>query len=129
MVVMANTPHGVIDLPLGQRLTGINAALALPRTLWPVSLSKQELFWFSSRLRYRENSSALTVADMAPSATETVTVTQPPLKLHSTTSGTGDYKQLQAHSVDREAEEGRKAGIKGAKVRVTIRPSVPLSLF
>lgn len=54
---------------------------------------------------------------MAPSATETVTVTQPPLKLHSTTSGTGDYKQLQAHNVDRDAEEGKKEGIKGAKVR------------
>lgn len=54
---------------------------------------------------------------MAPSATETITVTQPPLKLHSTTSGTGDYKQLQAHNVDRDAEEGRKEGIKGAKVR------------
>lgn len=56
------------------------------------------------------------IADMAPSATETVTVTQPPLKLHSTTSGTGDYKQLQAHNVDRDAEEGKKEGIKGAKV-------------
>lgn len=52
---------------------------------------------------------------MAPSAIETVTVTQPPLKLHSTTSGTGDYKQLQSHNVDRDAEEGRKAGVKGAK--------------
>lgn len=54
---------------------------------------------------------------MAPSATETITVTQPPLKLHSTKSGTGDYKQLQAHNVDRDAEEGRKEGIKAAKVR------------
>lgn len=54
---------------------------------------------------------------MAPSATETITVTQPPLKLHSTQSGTGDYKQLQAHNVDRDAEEGRKEGIKAAKVR------------
>lgn len=54
---------------------------------------------------------------MAPSATETITVTQPPLKLHSTRSGTGDYKQLQAHNVDRDAEEGRKEGIKAAKVR------------
>jgi len=54
---------------------------------------------------------------MAPSATETITVTQPPLKLHSTTSGTGDYKQLQAHNVDRDAEEGRKEGIRAAKVR------------
>ncbi|KAI7776770.1 hypothetical protein LA080_004488 [Diaporthe eres] len=52
---------------------------------------------------------------MAPSATETITVTQPPLKLHSTKSGTGDYKQLQAHNVDRDAEEGRKEGIKAAK--------------
>lgn len=54
---------------------------------------------------------------MAPSATETITVAQPPLKLHSTQSGTGDYKQLQAHNVDRDAEEGRKEGIKAAKVR------------
>jgi hypothetical protein len=55
---------------------------------------------------------------MAPSATETtIAVTQLPLKLHSTTSGTGDYKQLQAHNVDRDAEEGRKEGIKAAKVR------------
>lgn len=54
---------------------------------------------------------------MAPSATETITVPQPLLKLHSTQSGTGDYKQLQAHSVDRDAEEGKKEGIKAAKVR------------
>lgn len=62
---------------------------------------------------------------MAPSATETITVTQPPLKLHSTQSGTGDYKQLQAHNVDRDAEEGRKEGIKAAKVRRThqVRPT------
>lgn len=66
---------------------------------------------------------------MAPSATETVTVTQPPLKLHSTTSGTGDYKQLQAHNVDRDAEEGRKAGIKGAKVRGSHQMQPPSSLF
>lgn len=58
---------------------------------------------------------------MAPSATETITVptvTQPVLKLHSTQSGTGDYKQLQSHDYDKEAEEGRKEGFSAAKVRV-----------
>lgn len=65
---------------------------------------------------------------MAPSATETITVTQPPLKLHSTKSGTGDYKQLQAHNVDRDAEEGRKEGIKAAKVREPGYSPPPLCL-
>lgn len=53
---------------------------------------------------------------MAPSATETVTVTQPTLRLHSTQSGTGDYKQLQPHSFDKEAEEGKKEGFSAATV-------------
>lgn len=55
---------------------------------------------------------------MAPSATETimVPVTQPVLKLHSTQSGTGDYKQLQADKYDKEAERAGKEGFKGAKV-------------
>lgn len=56
---------------------------------------------------------------MAPSATETITTHEAPavLKLHSTQSGTGDYKQLQPHGFDREAEEGKKAGFEAAKVR------------
>lgn len=56
---------------------------------------------------------------MAPSATETITVptvTQPLLKLHSTQSGTGDYKQLQTHDYDKDAEAGRKEGFSAAKV-------------
>lgn len=54
---------------------------------------------------------------MAPSATETATTQQeaPLLTLHSTKSGTADYKQLQTHDIDKEAEEGRKEGVKGAK--------------
>ncbi|ROV93221.1 hypothetical protein VMCG_08710 [Cytospora schulzeri] len=52
---------------------------------------------------------------MAPSATETITVTQPVLKLHSTQSGTGDYKQLQPHDYDKEAEEGKREGFEAAK--------------
>lgn len=58
---------------------------------------------------------------MAPSAVETVTTQEAPavLKLHSTQSGTGDYKQLQAHGIDREAEEGRKPGFEAAKVRIS----------
>lgn len=54
---------------------------------------------------------------MAPSATETITATQPALKLHSTQSGAADYKVLQTHSYDKDAEEGRKAGFSAAKVR------------
>lgn len=55
---------------------------------------------------------------MAPSATETITKQDSPavLKLHSTQSGTGDYKQLQAHGIDRDAETGKK-GFEAAKVR------------
>lgn len=41
------------------------------------------------------------------------------LKLHSTQSGTGDYKQLQPHSFDKDAEEGKLEGFQGAKVRRT----------
>lgn len=56
---------------------------------------------------------------MAPSATETVTIQPeaPVLKLHSTRSGTGDYKALAPHDFDREAEEGKKEGFGAAKVR------------
>lgn len=54
---------------------------------------------------------------MAPSAT--VTVTQPVLKLHSTQSGTGDYKVLQPLDYDKEAEEGNKEGFEAATVRKT----------
>lgn len=58
---------------------------------------------------------------MAPSAVETVTTTEqrevPVLKLHSTQSGLGDYKQLQPHGLDKDAEEGKLEGFKGAKVR------------
>lgn len=56
---------------------------------------------------------------MAPSATETVTAqeTTPVLKLHSTQSGTGDYKQLQPHGFDKDAEEGNKEGFEAATVR------------
>ncbi len=50
---------------------------------------------------------------MAPSAVETVTITQlPTLKLHS---GLGDYKELLPVSYDKDAEEG-KNGVAGAKV-------------
>ncbi|PSS05274.1 TfdA family taurine catabolism dioxygenase TauD [Coniella lustricola] len=55
---------------------------------------------------------------MAPSATETVTTTQPEaplLTLHSTKSGSADYKQIQSVAFDKDAEEGRKEGIEGAK--------------
>lgn len=56
---------------------------------------------------------------MAPSAVETVTQQEAPLlTLHSTKSGTADYKQLQAHDFDKEAEEGRKEGVEGAKVNM-----------
>lgn len=57
---------------------------------------------------------------MAPSAVATTTTEQaqaPVLKLHSTQSGTADYKQLQPHSFDKEAEEGKREGFSGAKVR------------
>lgn len=56
---------------------------------------------------------------MAPSAVETVTTQEIPavLKLHSTQSGTGDYKQLQPHDFDKEAETGKKKGFEAAKVR------------
>lgn len=60
---------------------------------------------------------------MAPSAVETVTTEQievPVLKLHSTQSGTGDYKQLQPHGFDKEAEEGKLEGFERAKVRIII---------
>lgn len=54
---------------------------------------------------------------MAPSAVETVTVPDvQSLKLHSTQSGTGDYKQLQTHGFDKDAEEGRKEGFEAATV-------------
>lgn len=46
---------------------------------------------------------------MAPSATQTTTQEAPAvLKLHSTQSGTGDYKQLQQHglSLDDEVSKG-----------------------
>lgn len=59
---------------------------------------------------------------MAPSAIETITTEQreaPVLKLHSTQSGSADYKQLQPHSFDKDAEEGKLEGFKGAKVRRT----------
>lgn len=61
---------------------------------------------------------------MAPSAIETITTEQrdaPVLKLHSTQSGTGDYKQLQSHSFNKEAEEGKLEGFGGAKVRRNAR--------
>lgn len=62
---------------------------------------------------------------MAPSAVETITTTEqreaPVLKLHSTQSGTGDYKQLQPHSFDKDAEEGKLEGFGGAKVRRNAR--------
>lgn len=66
---------------------------------------------------------------MAPSATETVTVVQreaPVLKLHSTQSGTGDYKQLQPHGLDMEAEQGKKEGFEAAKVRRKTNFQIPL---
>lgn len=55
---------------------------------------------------------------MAPAAVETITTTTAPavLKLHSTQGGTGDYKQLQPHGFDREAEEGKKEGFEAATV-------------
>ncbi len=54
---------------------------------------------------------------MAPSATETVVVTEAPtLRLHSTSAATGDYKELLPVSYDKEAEEGR-TGFGAAKVR------------
>ena len=54
---------------------------------------------------------------MAPSAIETVTVTETPviLKLHTTQGATGDYKELLPVSYDKEAEEGKK-GFSAAKV-------------
>lgn len=61
---------------------------------------------------------------MAPSAIQTLTTEQrevPVLKLHSTQSGTGDYKQLQPHSFDKDAEEGKLEGFQGAKVRRNAR--------
>lgn len=67
---------------------------------------------------------------MAPSAVETVTTQDTPavLKLHSTQSGTGDYKQLQPHGFDKEAEAGEKEGFEAAKVRIP--PSqCPISLL
>lgn len=72
---------------------------------------------------------------MAPSAVETVTTQEAPvLKLHSTQSGTGDYKQLQPHGFDKEAEEGKKEGFEAATVRrhsrnrtqVSCQPSLAL---
>ncbi|CAN8102080.1 unnamed protein product [Discula destructiva] len=51
---------------------------------------------------------------MAPSATETITTQAAPvLKLHSTQSGTGDYKQLQQHGFDKDEEE--RKGFEAAK--------------
>ena len=55
---------------------------------------------------------------MAPSAVETVTVTQPasvPLKLHTTKAAAGDYKELLPVSYDKDAEDGKK-GFSAAKV-------------
>lgn len=48
---------------------------------------------------------------MAPSAVETITVPvseAPVLKLHSTQSGTGDYKELSTRGFDKESEAGKK---------------------
>lgn len=59
---------------------------------------------------------------MAPSATETVTAQDAApavLKLHSTQSGTGDYKQLQSHGFDKDAEAGKK-GFEAATVRINL---------
>ena len=56
---------------------------------------------------------------MAPSAVETITVPvseAPVLKLHSTQSGTGDYKELSTRGFDKESEAGKK-GWQAAKVR------------
>lgn len=56
---------------------------------------------------------------MAPAAVETITATPAApvvLKLHSTQGGTADYKQINPHGFDREAEEGKKAGVQAATV-------------
>jgi hypothetical protein len=62
---------------------------------------------------------------MAPSAIETITEVALPskLKLHSTQSARGDYKELLPVSYDVEAEEGKK-GHAGAKVRSHRFPDV-----
>ena len=61
---------------------------------------------------------------MAPSAIETVTVTETPvvLKLHTTKAGTGDYKELLPVTYDQEAEEGKK-GFSAAKVSMAVLSS------
>lgn len=55
---------------------------------------------------------------MAPSAVETITTQVAPavLKLHTTQSGSGDYKAIQGYGLDKEAEAGKK-GFEAAKVR------------
>ena len=63
---------------------------------------------------------------MAPSAIETVTVTEAPavLKLHTTQAATGDYKELLPVAYDQEAEEGKK-GFAAAKVSEAGRVAFP----
>ncbi len=64
---------------------------------------------------------------MAPSATETVTLTKAPvLKLHSTKAAVGDYKELLPVSYDKDAEEG-KTGFAAAKVRIPSTLAAQLS--